>query len=226
MDCVQSSNSEEAKADADWYLVIWFSVSDLSCVALGPHISLKYGVKVPSPLRTFTPHSINLSARIAISNANNHETYSTVVTGIVRVVLLDGYDRHTPKDYNYSLLFCLSTIEVGLSFIAACAPAMKPIIAKVIPKVLGTSSRSGMNKYSRGGTARMGYQLDHMSRQTQHGPNRTHVDAGGNDDDSTHSSDLPVQGIKKGIAVTTETEVKWHDSTKRSKNGSSTESLV
>lgn len=130
-----------------------------------------------------------------------------------------------PVDYNYSILFCLSTIEVGLSFIAACAPAMKPIIMKIIPRVFGQSSRSGQ-RYTKGGSARLGYQLDHMSRRTQPGPNRTQVDVGGKDDDSSDGGDLPVQGVKTGIAVTTETEVRWHDSTKKTKNGSGTESLV
>jgi hypothetical protein len=154
------------------------------------------------------------------------ETNSTVVTGIVRVVLLDRYDRHPPTDYNYSILFCLSTIEIGLSFIAACAPAMKPIVMKIIPKVFGNTSRSAA-KYSKGATARLGYQLDQMSRHTQNGPVRTYVDAGAkDDDDSIEGDELPVQGVKQGIAVTTETEVRWHDSTKTSKNGSSTESLV
>jgi hypothetical protein len=103
---------------------------------------------------------------------------------------------------------------------------MKPIVMKILPK-FGLSSRSG-GKYSHGGTARqsrLGYQLDHMSRQTQCGPNHTQIDAAGKDDDSSTEGGK-VQGIKKGIAVTTETEIRWHDSTKTTKNGSSTESVV
>ena len=133
-----------------------------------------------------------------------------------------------PVDYNYSVLFCLSTIEVGFSFIAACTPAMKPIIVKIIPKFLGQSGRSRSGKYGATvRTSRIGYQLDYMSRKTQRGPNKTHIDAGVKDDDSSiEGSELPVQGIKNGIAVTTEAEIRWHNSTKTTKNGSSTESLV
>ena len=66
-----------------------------------------------------------------------------------------------------------------------------------------------------------------MSRRTQGGPNQTRNGAAGKDDDSSiEGGELPLQGIKKGIAVTTETEVRWHDPTKTPKNGSSTESLV
>jgi hypothetical protein len=137
-----------------------------------------------------------------------------VITGIVRVVLLDRYDRAPPVDYNYSILFCLSTFEVGLSFVAACAPSLKPIIAKIGPKIFGVNTFSG-GKYSRSRKpSRLGYQLDQMSRRTEASHTKIGADAG-----ATHD-----QGNQGGGVLTTKTEVRWH--TGQAKTGSSTESLV
>lgn len=140
----------------------------------------------------------------------------------MRVVLLDAYDRHPPADYNYSILFCLSTFEVGLSFVAACAPSLKPIVTKIMPKMFGVSSATH-GPYSKGGTgkpSRLGYQLDQMTRRTE--INRTQIEAEGLDeDDFAH-----VQAGKDGIVLTRETEVKWNSSVPGGKSGSSTESLV
>ncbi|PVH78075.1 hypothetical protein DL98DRAFT_462809 [Cadophora sp. DSE1049] len=158
--------------------------------------------------------------------------FVTVIMGIIRVVLLDGYDRHMPIDFNYSVYFCLSTIEIGLSFVAACAPAMKPIIMRLLPKFFG-STRSGTGKYGAKSRFTHGYQMDAMSRKTA-----THVGMqsqakieGGEYDDA-----FPIQRVgvgTKGIVCTTETEVKWVEAGKEreakvkgTRGGSSTESLV
>ncbi|KAK1148038.1 hypothetical protein N8T08_010672 [Aspergillus melleus] len=122
----------------------------------------------------------------------------TVISGIVRVVLLDRYDRHLPEDYTYSVLFCLSTIEVGLSFIAACAPSFKPLVMTIIPKMFGTKSQSGdkyNGTYSRNGP---GYALEDrskMSRRTHNGNNTTQIQGG---DDVTVSSPSS-QNDKNGV---------------------------
>ncbi|KAL6238433.1 hypothetical protein BDW75DRAFT_227878 [Aspergillus navahoensis] len=42
---------------------------------------------------------------------------TTVLAGIFRVILLDNFDRHIPADSTSSVLFCLSTIEVGLALL-------------------------------------------------------------------------------------------------------------
>ncbi|EDN99155.1 hypothetical protein SS1G_14015 [Sclerotinia sclerotiorum 1980 UF-70] len=167
----------------------------------------------------------------------------TVIIGIIRIVLLDTFDRNPPADLTYSILFCVSTIEVGLSFVCACAPALKPIIVRIIPKIFGESSRSRSAKRStegngQGRTGRRpeGYE---MSRRTAH----TEIEVGDIGGDYDKMSDITdaesgkgkVDGTHKGqmnIAVRTETEVRWHDNVSVSngkpvrKSGSSTESLV
>ena len=147
------------------------------------------------------------------------------------MILLDQYDRHLPPDSSYSLIFCLSTIEVGLSFIAACAPALQPIVVKLAPKLLGTSSRSrGIdNKYGRGGTpqaSKLGYRLDDMSRNKRRTANITQIRAGEIEDQSSMGNRSEQVG-NKGIVLTTETDVTWHDdSLYPAKKGTSMESLV
>ncbi|KAJ5963703.1 uncharacterized protein N7479_003579 [Penicillium vulpinum] len=94
----------------------------------------------------------------------------TVVAGIVRLILLDNFDRHIPENPTHSVLFCVSTIEVGLSFVAACAPSFKPLITRLVPKVFGSSSTgpyNGSTNYS--GRTRLDYNL----QQTSNFANRT-----------------------------------------------------
>ncbi|KAF4163587.1 hypothetical protein CNMCM6936_000579 [Aspergillus lentulus] len=147
----------------------------------------------------------------------------SVISGIVRVILLDDYDRNIPADYTYSLLFCISTIEVGLSIIAACAPALKPLFVMIIPKVFSSSkSRTGpqYNRYGASRSGPMGYDLDHISRASRRGQGETMIEAG--DDETGHRLS------KNGIVLTTEMEVHWHESRsgRPITQGSSTESLV
>ncbi|TGO80910.1 hypothetical protein BPOR_1536g00010 [Botrytis porri] len=169
----------------------------------------------------------------------------TVIIGIIRIILLDSFDRNPPADITYSLLFCITTIEVGLSFVCACAPALKPIFVRIIPKIFGESDRSRSQKnstegYGQGRTGRRpeGYE---MSRRTAN--HTTDIVAGDIEGDYDKMSDVTdvefghgkgdgLRESRMGIAVRTETEVKWHDSLSVKngkpvkKSGSSTESLV
>ncbi|PKX96344.1 uncharacterized protein P174DRAFT_474397 [Aspergillus novofumigatus IBT 16806] len=145
----------------------------------------------------------------------------SVISGIVRVILLDDYDRNIPADYTYTLLFCISTIEVGLSIIAACAPALKPLFVMIIPKVFSSNkSRTGpqYNRYGASRSGPMGYDLDHISRGSRRGQGETMIEA----DDDERGDRLS----KNGIVLTT--EMHWHESRsgRPITQGSSTESLV
>ncbi|RAL58973.1 hypothetical protein DID88_009264 [Monilinia fructigena] len=166
--------------------------------------------------------------------------FVTVIVGIIRIILLDDFDRHPPPDISYSLVFCITTVEVGLAFVCACAPALKPIFVRVIPKIFGESSCPRSAKMSTEGYGRTGRRPEgyEMSRRVaQHT-----TDIGAGDEDSDRMSDLTyVQGghgkenehkSRIEIAVRTETEVKWHHDVYASnaesarKSDSSTENLV
>ncbi|KAL4994025.1 hypothetical protein BDV10DRAFT_197863 [Aspergillus recurvatus] len=161
----------------------------------------------------------------------------TVLAGIIRVILLDNFDRHIPADSTYSVLFCLSTIEVGLAFVAACAPALKPLFMRPVPKLFSTNSRSGhYNNHARAGTSRRwGYDLDPLARSrcTMHrgGSGNVATVEAAEEDGSFGAGKRNGDGNDKGkIMMTTETEVKWHDHHspigRPVDDGSSTESLV
>lgn len=147
------------------------------------------------------------------------------MAGIVRVILLDEYDRNIPANYTHSVLFCLSTIEVGLSFVAACAPSFKPLVARLLPKLF--SSTRGERYYngsaSRSGRGRLGYDLGNMSnysRRTQD-QNVTVIEADGELDYGP-----ATVNTKNTITMTTQMEVTWDHSIRKELHTSSTESLV
>ncbi|KAL2784412.1 hypothetical protein BJX66DRAFT_348428 [Aspergillus keveii] len=153
-----------------------------------------------------------------------------IIAGVVRIVLLDFYDRKLAAgklvDYNYNVYFALSTIEIGLVIVAACAPSFKPLVAKILPKFFSSRDRNGPSySYNRGGASGRMYDLDNLSRgrRTQGEGNHTQVRTTNDDRDSTGSA-----AAKAGIMLTTETEVKWQEDDIRqpSGRGSSTESLV
>ncbi|KAL3459732.1 hypothetical protein BJX64DRAFT_290901 [Aspergillus heterothallicus] len=154
-----------------------------------------------------------------------------IIAGVVRIVLLDSYDRDLAAgklaDYNYNVYFSLSTIEIGIVIFAACGPSFKPLVAKLLPKFFSSRDRNGPQySYNRGASGRM-YDLDNLSRgrRTQNEGNHILVETRNDDRDSTVSGSA---GQKPGIMLTTETEVKWQDdeTQHRSNRGSSTESLV
>lgn len=151
----------------------------------------------------------------------------TVLAGIIRVILLDKFDRNIPPDSSYSVLFCISTIEVGLAFVAACAPALKPLFVHLVPKLFSTASHTG--QYNRAaGRYGYGYDLDHVSKSRKTQGNTTSV-LGGDEDVSAPYGSQSASKRKNGIMMTTETEVRWDDSpgtVDGTVNDSSTESLV
>ncbi|OJJ43547.1 hypothetical protein ASPZODRAFT_145902 [Penicilliopsis zonata CBS 506.65] len=147
----------------------------------------------------------------------------TVAAGIIRVILLDNYDRNIPTNYTHSVLFCMSTIEVGFSFVAACAPSFKPLIARVIPKLFGDSSRRYRNG-SASARGRLGYNLEDMSNFTRRGrdQNVTLVEAG----DGELGFGPAKKEPKNLITMTTQMEVTWDQANREEQHTSSTESLV
>ncbi|CAI7581331.1 unnamed protein product [Penicillium palitans] len=146
----------------------------------------------------------------------------TVVAGITRLILLDKFDRHMPKNSTHSLLFCVSTIEVGLSFIAACAPSFKPLVTRIVPRLFG-STRTGPNI---GSTSRtwLSYNLEQTSSFTPRTHDQVITTVAAGDDKAGHgSTKFEADNI---ITMTTQMEVTWGRSDCEERDTSSTESLV
>ncbi|PWY85074.1 hypothetical protein BO70DRAFT_370587 [Aspergillus heteromorphus CBS 117.55] len=116
-----------------------------------------------------------------------------VIAGIVRVILLDHFDRHPPYDYTYSLIFCISTIEVSIAFITACAPSLKPLVVKIIPHFFASKGRSDAEYNKRSGPG-LGQIV------------------------SAQQTNWNQDTDKNGILMTTEMEVRWDGDGSSSKN--------
>ncbi|KGO64306.1 hypothetical protein PEX1_046550 [Penicillium expansum] len=149
----------------------------------------------------------------------------TVVTGIVRLILLDNFDRHMPNNYTHSVLFCVSTIEVGLSFIAACAPSFKPLVTRIVPKLFGSTRTGPYNgSTNRSGRARSGYNLEETTNFTHRTQDKITTTVEGGDDELSYSpTNLKANNV---ITMTKEMEVTWDRSNIEEQETSSTESLV
>ncbi|KAI9927899.1 hypothetical protein ASPWEDRAFT_173550 [Aspergillus wentii DTO 134E9] len=68
--------------------------------------------------------------------------------GVWRIVMLaNAFFPGTPsKDPTYNIGFCSSAVEVNVAVMTACAPSMKAITSKYLPRLLGTS-RNGSSGY-------------------------------------------------------------------------------
>ncbi|KAH6676534.1 hypothetical protein B0J14DRAFT_355936 [Halenospora varia] len=158
----------------------------------------------------------------------------TVISGMVRLILLDQFFRHVPADPTHTIVFCISTIEVGLAFVAACAPSLKPLLMQFVPRLFSSAqTRYGNGRSTRNNRA--GYELSSRSRngKTANGNSqaRTKIEASGNFDAKVLSNLEKGRGGSKnmeGIVMTKELEVKWVDGEGKSVGdaGASTESLV
>ncbi|OQE42114.1 hypothetical protein PENCOP_c004G05862 [Penicillium coprophilum] len=149
----------------------------------------------------------------------------TVVAGIVRLILLDKFDRHMPENYTYSVLFCVSTIEVGLSFVAACAPSFKPLVTRLVPKLFGSTRTGPYNgSTNRSGRTRLGYKLEETSNFTSRTQDQAATAVGASDGELSHG---PTKSKDKNIiTLTTQMEVTWDRASCEEQQTSSTESLV
>ncbi|CAI7578900.1 unnamed protein product [Penicillium viridicatum] len=149
----------------------------------------------------------------------------TVVAGITRLVLLDKFDRHMPKNPSHSVLFCVSTIEVGLSFIAACAPSFKPLVTRVVPRLFG-SSRTGPNAgaTSRSDRTWLSYKLEETPKFTPRTHDQITTTVAAGDDEIGHG--FTTSKADNSITMTTQMEVTWDRSDCEERHTSSTESLV
>ncbi|KAJ5957684.1 hypothetical protein N7501_011963 [Penicillium viridicatum] len=153
--------------------------------------------------------------------------FADFVTGTGAVsVLTDGLALMLPTWINpsHSVLFCVSTIEVGLSFIAACAPSFKPLVTRVVPRLFG-SSRTGPNAAtSRSDRTWLSYKLEETSKFTPRTHDQITTTVAAGDDDIGHG--FTTSKADNSITMTTQMEVTWGRSDCEERHTSSTESLV
>ncbi|GES57698.1 succinate-semialdehyde dehydrogenase, mitochondrial [Aspergillus terreus] len=77
--------------------------------------------------------------------------------GVWRIVILAAAffpdPNHRNPDPTYSVGFCSSAVEVNVAVMSACAPSLKAIFSKYIPRLLGTSHGASNSKYYYGGAS-------------------------------------------------------------------------
>lgn len=137
--------------------------------------------------------------------------------GIYRmVILVQAFFPTTPSlDPTYSIGFCTSAVETNLAIMTACGPALKPLVKRYLPKLLGSSgygpsSRSAPMYYHHRGTGygngtqvstvhagskAMAFEMGGMRKSRK-------MTTSGSDDDSEKGIMAYNDGINKTVDVT------------------------
>jgi hypothetical protein len=68
--------------------------------------------------------------------------YRVTIVSVVRLYFLNQHLTDTSPDANFSLGFCVSSIECNLAIITACGPTMWPLLRLWAPGVFGSSGPS------------------------------------------------------------------------------------
>ncbi|OKL55413.1 hypothetical protein UA08_09266 [Talaromyces atroroseus] len=95
------------------------------------------------PIYIFVNLKINRKTKLAL-NFVFLLGFAVTIVSIVRLYFLEQHLVDTNPDANYSLGFCVSSIECNLAIITACGPAMWPLLRTWIPRGL-TGYRSDNN---------------------------------------------------------------------------------
>ncbi|KAI1099485.1 hypothetical protein F4804DRAFT_321799 [Jackrogersella minutella] len=115
-------------------------------------------VAVALPFYIFLGLKINKNRKIALIGVFMLGVLVTVVS-IVRLYFLAQNFHDTSPDKNFSLGFCVSSIECNLAILTASAPALWPLIRRCMPRFKSTRGRSyyGHHKYGGASHAQQGY---------------------------------------------------------------------
>ncbi|OJJ48039.1 hypothetical protein ASPZODRAFT_166097 [Penicilliopsis zonata CBS 506.65] len=86
--------------------------------------------------------------------------------GIWRVIILaEGFlSNATDSDPTYSIGFCSSAVEINVAILTACAPSMKAVASRYLPRLLGSSS--GPSRYPTSAAYGYGSKLASRSHHT------------------------------------------------------------
>ncbi|KAE9378283.1 hypothetical protein N431DRAFT_541791 [Stipitochalara longipes BDJ] len=150
----------------------------------------------------------------------------TVISGLIRLILLETYSASKPTDFTHTILFTISTIETGLAFMAACAPYMKPLILKIAPRI------SSMTPYSKTTDQPTPKAYEFSSKSSMGNASRTQTKIQSSVD-FTFKAGVEASGQEDGfvgseneIVMVRETEIRWQGLEPNVKNEASTQSLA
>ncbi|KAI1091198.1 hypothetical protein F5B19DRAFT_288138 [Rostrohypoxylon terebratum] len=115
-------------------------------------------VAVTLPFYIFLSLKINRNRKIALIGVFMLGVLVTVVS-IVRLYFLAQNFNDTSLDKNFSVGFCVSSIECNLAILTASAPALWPLVRRWVPGLKSTNNQSyyGKNKYGVSSHGGQGY---------------------------------------------------------------------
>ncbi|KAI2467488.1 hypothetical protein F4781DRAFT_402110 [Annulohypoxylon bovei var. microspora] len=115
-------------------------------------------VSVALPFYIFLGLKINKNRKIALIGVFMLGVLVTVVS-IIRLYFLAQNFNDTSLDKNFSVGFCVSSIECNLAILTASAPALWPLVRRWVPRLKSTNNQSyyGHNKYGVTSHAQQGY---------------------------------------------------------------------
>ncbi|OTA99226.1 hypothetical protein M426DRAFT_90024 [Hypoxylon sp. CI-4A] len=109
-------------------------------------------VSVALPFYIFLGLQINKNRKIALIGVFMLGVIVTVVSVIRLYFLAQNFNDQSP-DKNFSLGFCVSSIECNLAILTASAPALWPLIRRWIPHLKSSGDRSYYGAHKYGGTS-------------------------------------------------------------------------
>ncbi|KAJ5780428.1 hypothetical protein N7457_005588 [Penicillium paradoxum] len=88
--------------------------------------------------------------------------------GVWRIILIVQSYMHlaTDPDPTYSIAICSSAVEVNVAIVTACAPSMKAIASRYLPKLLGSSRNGGKTSYGTGPSNSTGFWSRKLGKST------------------------------------------------------------
>ncbi|KAI1473792.1 hypothetical protein F4774DRAFT_422937 [Daldinia eschscholtzii] len=115
-------------------------------------------VSVALPFYIFLGLKINKKRKMALIGVFMLGVIVTIVSVIRLYFLAQNFHDQSP-DKNFSLGFCVSSIECNLAILTASAPALWPLIRRWIPHLKSTGDHSyyGHHKYGGASHAQQGY---------------------------------------------------------------------
>ncbi|KAI1652289.1 uncharacterized protein F4817DRAFT_355643 [Daldinia loculata] len=115
-------------------------------------------VSVALPFYIFLGLKINKNRKIALIGVFMLGVLVTVVSVVRLYFLAQNFHDQSP-DKNFSIGFCVSSIECNLAILTASAPALWPLIRRWVPHLKSTGDRSyyGHHKYGGASHAQQGY---------------------------------------------------------------------
>ncbi|CRK09486.1 hypothetical protein BN1708_002171 [Verticillium longisporum] len=163
------------------------------------------------PLSQITALTLHWKKKIGVTLMFCVGTFVTVVS-ILRLQTLVAFAKTRNPTWDQFGILTWSTIEINVGIICACMPALRLILVRFFPRILGSTCQgtSDLSRYYVKSASNTG---NHRSRR--HFGTESHARSSNRDrgDAESASSDGP-EGVSQGIMFTKSFNVDFHDETR------------